>query len=241
MQAILYISPIRLIPILLAVLLAPVVAQAQEDDNPRVENVEAKFAALKTYGEIMGFYLGAGAPDPTVYKHWQGIQRSVAPGTPYFFVSRSGEHEAGKHPNIAVVEMLSRNKDRGRLRSNRLNTSSKPLDTAPPAMDRIVTNIEFTDYDHVGGIQRIGQYLVVPLEGRKDENNPKGKVVFYDVKDPRSPVRLPGEIHVDHDCGVVGIAKIPSDDHYLIALTWGYNLSVEFWRSNGECQQNKAK
>lgn len=216
--------------ILLTIHAAPV--RAQEDDNPRVSNVKGQYASIKSYGEILGFYQGV-APDPSLTKHWQGIQRSAGTGTPYLFVSRSGDNEAGKHANVAVVEMLSRNTDGGRFRSNRLNLTTQPLNTAPPAMDRVVHNIEFTDYNHAGGLQRIGNILAVPLEDPTNSTtNPKGKVVFYDVTNPRSPTRLAAEITADHNYGVVGIMKIPNDGRYLVALSWQRDQKIEFWRSN---------
>lgn len=208
-------------------------AARAQDDNPRVPNVEAAYGNLKITSEFLGFHLAAGAPaaNTDTKQHWQGIARSPGSGQAYLYVTRSGKNESGRYSNLAVVEMMSRDKTGGRLRSNRLRTDGHPADAPPLLQDRVVTNYSFTDYNHPGGVQRIGDILVVPLEDRTNDSSPEGLVAFFDLTNPRVPVRLPRAVAANHKIGVIAIARL-SDGKYLLALTWGDGDRVDFLLSN---------
>ncbi|MFC2063340.1 hypothetical protein ACFLS8_05305, partial [Chloroflexota bacterium] len=58
------------------------------------------------------------------------------------------------------------------------------------------------------------------------------KVIFYDCSDPRDPQQLSYELDfLDHKVGVLGITRLP-DGYFFMIVTWGYNETVEFYRSN---------
>src|SRR5688572_29651620 len=54
-----------------------------------VPDVIVQFNALAVRPEALGFGLG-GSPEPSICRHYQGMARAQGPGTPYLFVTRSG-------------------------------------------------------------------------------------------------------------------------------------------------------
>jgi hypothetical protein len=116
-----------------------------------------------------------GQPDPDISKHFQGIVRKHGTGTPYLFVSRSGNDAScvfcNDGPgNIFIVRMGSRDTDGERLRSNRLIRDwpiaevlpggvINPWPTPPDPRDKTVARIDFNgqngwpNYGHPGGMQ----------------------------------------------------------------------------------------
>jgi hypothetical protein len=143
-------------------------------ENRPVDDVLQAFDNLTHHGEWLGFHNGAGAPPRAELfseNHIQGIARSPRPGTPYFFVTSSGvwNDSDGSDGNLMVIEMGSRDESGERLRSNRLLRSWQTSCTPPDGSDRVVLNIPFPNHAHPGGMEMIGDILVVPLEkGRKD-------------------------------------------------------------------------
>jgi hypothetical protein len=155
-----------------------------DDCNRCVPDAVYAVNNLRSHGDVLGFFpIG----DPvTLFNHWQGIQRLPGGGGRYLAVSHSGTTKA-----FTVVEMGSRNTDGTRFRSNRLTPYSHYPATPPPSNDRAITDAWFWDmtYTHSGGMQASGNLLATSLESGSSGEN--GRVVFYDLATPWSPVRLP--------------------------------------------------
>jgi hypothetical protein len=227
----------------LAGLLLLAIPPAQAGEQLRsVPDVRRQFTELKHHGEWLGFNT-AGYDFSTFWptagldktkSHWQGVARyDAADGTPFLLAAHSsnGTGEAGR---LAIVRMGSRDRDGERLRSNRLLAGSKTEDTRPSPSDRIVGMLNYPDYQHLGGIQVIGNVVVVPLETPVDDaaGLPDGRITFHDISNPEAP-RLVHQFDIpDHNAGIVGITDLP-DGRYLLALSWGDGEVVEFYKSNG--------
>lgn len=206
---------------------------AIREDSPTVPDIETQFAQLGAQCESLGFRakgtkVPSGSPTKT---HYQGIVRRTGPGTPYFFVARSGM-DSDDEGRVHVVQMGSRLTDGERLRSNRLKRGTKTWDTAPGSDDAIVWTFR-PGWQHVGGLGMVGDILVVPLE---DPLTPythlQGAVWFYDVSTPTRPRKL-DHLAIEWDnrkAGVAGITRLP-DRHFLLAVTWGDGDRVRFYRS----------
>lgn len=228
---------------------APLAAQASEPVLPVfLEDVQGQFGALALRPDGLAFGIGD-SPDPRVCKHYQGMARVQGPdGTPYLFVSRSGNQPGGwgaiscpleddDPGNLLVVELGSRERHGERLRSNRF-ARDWPIDgglvlgpTPPPAEDRVVTTISFDggewdDYAHPGGMQAIGDVLVLAQEAPYGAGVPENLFMFLDVSDPASPTLLsswsPPDPGDDFSAGLVGIAPIrnplgPGVNYVLVA------------------------
>jgi hypothetical protein len=195
----------------LAALLVPLPAGAQQSDRADgtrfVPNVVEQFQALTEFADPLGFHIST-TPNPSGCRHYQAITRvDGADGTPFFLVSRSGNtpdigipdlffcddspHETF-NGNLVVFKMGSRDKNRERLRSNRLQKGVHVDNTPPPAED--VATIFFTVvggdphdpdpakrpglvfrngegpgpvqrvYQHPGGMQLVGHMLALANE-----------------------------------------------------------------------------
>jgi len=170
-----------------------------------VPSVIGQFVSLPERADALGFGIG-NSRDPRACKHYQGIVRSHGAGTPYFFVSKSGNKtpscssEDDEPGILLVVRMGSRDETGERLRSNRLERGKDTDDTPPPTTDTTVEFIVFNgtqgvggsvwpNYGHPGGMQLVGDVLVVPLE------KPYGvdlltEILFIDVSNPGVPTLL---------------------------------------------------
>lgn len=213
------------------------------EDNPATDDVVTSFARLRTQGEWLAAHLTSGMPDSGALgegtdKHYQGIQRGpYHPGgaNNYLYVTRSGRvDDSADLGFLAVIQLGTRQHHGERFRSNVLAKGSESSDTLPATSDRVVHVTYYTDYQHPGGIQMVGDILAVPLETAKDGLGlPEGKIRFYDCSDPDNPLALPYELDFDEKVGVVGLIKLPEPDgHFLLMATGGDNSTVEFYRSN---------
>lgn len=229
---------------LLALTAVTAEAAVGREQNRSIPNVLDQFLALKHHGEWLGFNMVGFDFGLCGKRHWQGIQRNNNVGIPYLYLTDSqnaddrqflcglGGKDAGPG-HLVVVQMLSRDRDGERLRSNRLERDKETEDTAPHAFDQITKVIEFP-YAHLGGMQLVGNVLAIPLEtpGIQSPPLPDGLVVFFDVSDPAFPVQLPYSLPLTHGAGIVGITDLP-EGHCLLAVTWGKGDVVEFYKSNG--------
>lgn len=197
------------------------------------------------------------SPTPTVDsdEHFQGIARSFGTGTPYFYESDSGsvggdhEHRA----NLLIAKIGSASVDGERLGTNRFtervdNASQSPYGNPPPE-DRIVNNILFEDYGHLGGLSMSGEILAVSLERpldpdrgylpTVDPNKPRGLVQFFDTSNPANPRLIPNVDIIPpfgtNDGGEVGVLALTrmDDGTFLMALSAKDGIDVVFYRSNG--------
>ena len=149
-------------------------------DNPQVnqqsrkmDDVIGAFDALTHHGEWLGFRNGADAPVRTDLEgdHIQGVARWEHPDPVYLFVTSAGQMQSDgtSDANLMVVKMGSRDTLGERLRSNRLLDGAQTGCTVPAAVDAVVFNYTFKNYEHPGALHLCGDILAVPLEkGRKD-------------------------------------------------------------------------
>ncbi len=173
-------------------------AQPRPDGMRFVPDVPGQFRALTERADALGVHIGS-TPNPSFCKHYQGITRFDGPdGTPFFFVTRSGntpgtpgsgiicDDSPGENGrgNLVVFRMDSRAKDGERMRSNRLLHGASTNGTAPPAEDRATIFFTVVEgglvfragegtlpqraYQHPGGMQRVGHMLAMAADTRLD-------------------------------------------------------------------------
>ncbi len=219
-----------------------------------VPNVADQFNALTVRPDAMGFYRGD-SPDPTSCKHYQGIVRlDAADGTPYFYVTRSGnippipsapdalacgEVIGSDDPgNLLVVRMDSRDKFGERLRSNRIHRVLYQTRTPPDTQDRVVTHFtfdgtgEWPSYGHPGSMQAVGDMVAMALEAPYDASLPETAVLFFDASNREAPrVTSVFPLDVGVLAGLVGLTPLP-DGRYLMVVTGGKNDMLWFYESD---------
>lgn len=210
------------------------------ESNQAIGDVETAFDRLRGQGEWLGANRKAGMPLSgfllKTTRHYQGVAR--APwhkdgDNRILYLTRSGDVEDSDNLGfLAVVQLGTRDQDGERFRSNLLEIGKETSATSPQPSDKVIKFIEFTDYQHPGGIQMVGDILAVPLEAPKEGLGlPDAVIRFFDCRDPENPVKLNYELEFDTNIGVIGITKMP-DGHFLLLATGGDGLSVEFYRSN---------
>jgi hypothetical protein len=220
-----------------------------------VPDVVAQFNALALRPDGLAFDIGT-SPDASKCKHYQGIARKQGPdGTPYLFVTKSGNVPTGcfgddDYGNLLVVRMDSRDKTGERLRSNRFFRDELPH---ADVRDRVVTTISFDGganwpahgessgwpaYGHPGGVQLIGDVLAVAMEAPYT-GAPDGVVVFLDVSSPETPrflnLMFPGAVTEDFGAGTLGVTPVRAANgaccDYLMAITGKKNRVLKFFQS----------
>lgn len=146
----------------------------------------AQVRSLRDHGDILGFRMGAGYPDPDGDDyHWQGVQRLPVAGGRVLAVSSSAPRNKGGH--VAIVQLASRSNAGGRLRGNRLSTTTQDWNRTPFTNDVIVQDLQVnTVFNHPGGLQMLGRYLFVPLELTTDTSD-RARVYLYDTLAARDP------------------------------------------------------
>ncbi len=215
--------------------------------NPSVPDVVAQFDALALRPEGLAFRIGD-SPDPSLCRHYQGVARSNGMGVPYLFVTRSGNPQPPTClgvfdvGNLLIVEMGSRDTNGERLRSNRLVRDWDINDTPADPMDRTVKTIFFDgegvwpDYGHPGGVQLVGDVLVVPLE-KPYGGGPENLILLVDVSDPLNPMlrnQFSLNFSPDFSAGLVGLTpvrNIAGEIRYLMLVTGKQNHEVRAYRS----------
>ncbi|RME00999.1 MAG: hypothetical protein D6812_08785 [Deltaproteobacteria bacterium] len=86
---------------------------------------------------------------------------------------------------------------------------------------------------HAGGIQIIGDCLVVGIEDNVARN--RSRVLFYDISEPAMP-RLLSHLTIEREgegmtAGAIGIVK-RAEDHLMVVGRWDAEV-LDFYRSNG--------
>ena len=240
-----------------------------------VPDVVQQFNKLALRPEPLAFGLGV-SPDPDIHKHYQGIVRKTGTGTPYLFLSRSGNDVpecvtdcAAEPGNLVIVRMDSRDTNGERLRSNRLvrdwaialflpNGTPNLWPTPPDPRDKAVTTIYFNgengwpSYGHPGGLQLVGDVLVVPLthpypdipfpfpspEPTPDPAKPKDLILFLDVSSPETPLLKSGFVPDPGDefqAGQVAVTPVQNPYgpglRYIMLVAGKDNRDVRLYRS----------
>ena len=188
---------------------------------------------LRNRGDILGFFMGAGVPQPNYttwnrHDHWQGIQRLPVDNGKWLAVSYD---DTGDGPGgVGFVHMASRApvEQGGRLRSNRLGLINVEH-TPPQSNDRLMSKVDSgtNSLQHAGGMQALGRYLAVPYEGTA----PTSEVRIYHVGNPGNPslaytLQRAGK----ENSGAVGWVKL-NDGRYLL-MVGGYDSKpLDFYLS----------
>ncbi len=224
-----------------------------DDCNPCVENVIESVKKLRNRGESLGFNLGDNYPELRgggTKNHWQGIQRLPLMGLekPYFVVSSSHRYRnyrgyESKPAYFAVVEMASRGALTVRLRSNRLAAGQLTRNVPPNPLDRIIkANLISTDFYHAGGMQAIGQYLLVGVDGHINNKRDTSLLTLWEMSNPLSPKKLwqdpIWEVRGKH-AGAVGIVKL-EDGRHLLVRAFKDAKQLEFYILSSDLEENPA-
>ncbi len=232
---------------------------------PGVQDVEAQFAALKHHGEALGWILpeAQGAPDPSLFDHYQGVVRYPGSGTPIFYVTQKddddntplidGDSEGGY---LEVVRMGSRDTDGERLRSNLQRIGADTEDTSPPAADTwisafhldgqsgvMVDGQTLRPYIHPGGMAIEDNILLVAMD---TPNGPgfgsTGMIVLFDLAEsggtPEAPVPIEG-LELSHSIDNLAITKIGDGSagdpfRYMILTNGAGGDDIRVYETNGE-------
>ncbi len=226
--------------------------------NPCVEHVIESINKLRNRGETMGFNWGDNYPEvmgAASSNHWQGIQRMPVMGlnVPYLVVASSHRSQEItpdgaimniSHPaHFAVVELASRGNDGGSLRSNRLEFGKLTRKVRPGPLDKIVkANMITPEFDHPGGLQAIGKYLLASAD--HGISHSRGIVLFtlWDMSTPRSPQnvwRKPRWELSGKAPGSVGIVRLENGG-YLVLRALKDAKRLEFYILNQPLEQSPA-
>ncbi len=162
-------------------------------------------------------------------RHIQGMGRlPVADGNPVFVFSRNTGLTEWDQPTGVFAGQL------GDLVSGggNLGTFTNSNDSANRAVSYITTDDDFgvTDLapvDHYGGLQTLGQLVVVGGECQWDAYtcaNAAPRVDIIDFSDPSAPVMINRVVVGDlgHDAGMVGAARL-QNGHYYILLNFRFS------------------
>lgn len=200
------------------------------------------------------------SPPATSCLHQEGIARVNAPdGTPYMFITRSGLDpgffcETNNHSGtIYIVKMGSRAKNGERMRSNLYPLDNSDLVNRPHIASEEDTTVgkisldgdhgNFPGYEHPGGMQAVGDLLVVGTENPylMPAGTSMATVLLINVHNPEDPQTAEyGRIDV-HDVGgqdgsdPVALTVVKDADgakRFLIATAGGpANRILNFYRS----------
>lgn len=197
--------------------------------NRCTPNPVEQLRSLRDHGDILGFRMGVGYPDPDGDKyHWQGVQRLPIGGGRLLVVSSSTPASKGGH--VAIVQLGSRSSAGGRLRANRLSVGTQDWNVRPRETDVIIQDLRVNPvFNHPGGLQTLGRYLLVPLEMTANSSD-KARVYLYDslgVRDPWSCNQTTGAgclrkvwgfVVAGTGAGTVSAARL-DDGRYLMITT----------------------
>jgi hypothetical protein len=194
---------------------------AANDANPPVDNPILALANLSQGGRSFAFEASAHAlPDGG---HLQGIQAFHDIDTDRHFCFLS--HDSERVAYFVTVEFQygsqrSRTDGEGQI----LQRQNLPSDGRLPSLR------------HAGGMQRIGDYLVIGVED--NQLKCRSQIQFWDISEPLEPrIRAPLTVTRESEraksmtAGAVGIVKRQTD-HLLIVANWDAE-DLDFYTSNG--------
>ncbi len=250
--------------LLLGLAVAPEPSRAEEYSSastmgpygqPFASDVIDEYHKLARRAEPMAAYRALGH-QATDCKHQEGITRVNAPdGTPYIYVTKSGKDPGivcfvDDEPGyLSVIQMGSRKKNGERLRSNLMPLDGSALVTRPHIADQedvVVQSIPldgqhgFPSYMHPGGMQAIGNLLVIGTEDPFENSTLAGHtVLLVDVSDPANPV-YKASLDIENagsqggadPVGLTLVKDSAGELHYLLVAAGGpANKQVRFYRS----------
>lgn len=245
----------------------PLSVQGSIYNNPWVQNVEEKFLNICNQGISLGAYnYNAEKTNPIIpdahcrYRdcvlhnaglvgcsccnfipvgglnnHFQGIARLpeyLGLGN-YVLVTGSNSHndtdiKFGPAGHLFVIHLSSQN-------------GQGPFRAVQSREDRIIGMLNLTNdapgYNHPGGIQTCGKYLVVPMEGP----GVNGKIIFYGMDNQNNMLQLEKlsiEIPVDtQSCGAAALTRL-ADGHYL-AAHWSVSTLFLYYSAGVNLEQER--
>jgi hypothetical protein len=186
----------------------PAAAQAVNAAGQRfVPHVEGAWVNLSRRADALAARRGGDMPAATTCKHHQGLARKDGPdGTPYLFVTRSGNQlssalcDGGDEPGyLFVIRLASRDRTGERLRTNLMPFNTSFTTRPHLQVDQVVKVIRLNDtfgwpaYRHPGGMQVVGDVLVIGAEEVYGDNagrENRATFLFVDVSDPENPTLL---------------------------------------------------
>lgn len=222
-----------LLLLITTVCLAPMPISAQEGNAAGqrfVPNVLGAWVNLSRRADALAAKRGSSMPAATTCKHHQGLARKDGPdGTPYLFVTRSGNQlssalcDGGDEPGyLFVIRLASRDKTGERLRTNLMPFNTSFTTRPHLQVDQVVKVIRLNDtfgwpaYRHPGGMQVVGDVLVIGAEevyGDNARRENRATFLFVDVSDPENPTLLkqfvPPDLAPGADVGCGDIAFGP--------------------------------
>jgi len=194
-----------------------------------VEDALAQFNALKHHAEALAWRNpeDLGAPDPSVWDHYQGLVRNPHLGPPVFYVSQLDGDDGGTAGGyLHVVVFGSRTASGERLRSNLQQIGTDTKEAYPPVEDTWVNSIRFDGtvlfdsvplpaYKHPGSMSLVDDVLFVPIS-QPTSDAPPGQLLLFDVSvDPMNPIPLQA-VALSHEVDNVAVTRLGEDGPYRI-------------------------
>lgn len=194
-----------------------------------VEDAVAQFAALKHHGEALAWRNdeSAGAIDPSIFDHYQGIARHPDPGLPVFYISQSDDDDGGTEGGyVHVVQYGSRAFDGERLRSNVQAIGADTEEVTPASADTWVRSVRFDGsltidgrpfpaYKHPGAPAVVDDILLVPIDQPIAGSSPTGQIVLFDLSTDRLNPEPIHAITLEHGIDNLAVTRY-SADSFLI-------------------------
>ena len=195
-------------------------AQAQQPaivvSNPTIDNFPGALASVPAEGALLKF--ARGAIDVPRGGHLQGIQMRLDALSKRHLAFLS--HDSLTTAYLVIVEFSADLSAEGRA----IHVHPFPSDGRSPPLR------------HAGGIQLVGDVLVVGLEDNQLKT--RSEVQFWIVADPPKPVQLThltvyrSGVPKDMTAGAVGLVR-REKDHLLAVGNWD-SRAIDFYRSNGK-------
>ncbi|MCP4454754.1 MAG: hypothetical protein GY809_25115 [Planctomycetes bacterium] len=189
---------------------------AHSDTNPAINNPAKALANLPSEGHKITLSKGR-----IVFPnggHWQGIQSLTHKKLNQQICFLSRDSDTAAYFVTAVFDPGF--PSRGEIR----HFQALPSDGRQPPLR------------HAGGMQLIGDYLVIGVEDNQDKL--RSQIQFWDVSKPLAPqLRVPltvmreGTVPKDQTAGAVGIVKY-NHHHLLVVANWDAE-HLDFYASNG--------
>jgi hypothetical protein len=131
--------------------------------------------------------------------------------------------------------MASRDKDGLRLRSNRLEYGRLTKDVPPNALDRIsMSKTIRTDYDHAGGMQAIGKYLLVGSETQGIPHHKIAILSLFDMSTPQDPPLVwEKQVSVDQ-AGAAGIVRLDNGTYIMLRVMRDADTLDFYWKHSSD-------
>jgi hypothetical protein len=212
-----------------------------------VADALTQFDALKHHAEALAWRNpeALGAPDPSLFDHYQGLARNPRTGiAPVFYVSQLDDDDGGLftgHGYLHVVQFGSRTTTGERLRSNLQQNGNDTEEDSPPPSDTWLHSIRFDGtllfdgvplpaYKHPGSMALVDDVLFLPVDQPFDDHAPTGHLLMFDVVDPTNPVPLQA-LPLSHSIDNVGVTRLP-DDTWLIWANGGGGDDIKVYRTS---------